>query len=177
MYIFGKRITIIAVSLFVVLSVLVICFAVVKTKTPDKQSPTEIPTSTGADLKIKIPDRYSVTEAQKCTRAIFGREYSVLVICDFDKDNLTLTSEKRITIDSNIAGRLVFNEDNVLCIVNTDTIYWFDEFSHSFNQKKTETGLNASAYSQRMDKLQQAVIKLWNDGSVNAVGSINWFSN
>lgn len=121
MYIFGKRITIIAVSLFVVLSVLVICFAVVKTKTPDKQSPTEIQTRTAADLKIKIPDRYSVKEAQKCTRAIFRREYSVLVICDFGKDNLTLTSEKRITIDSNIVGRLV---------------YWFDEFSHSFNQKK-----------------------------------------
>jgi len=139
-------------------------------------------TSNTLDTKLGTPifsddlSKMAFVETTKNDDTYENSNSTHLIICDIDLRSLELTQKTKVAIDSNIVGHLTFS-DNVVCFVNSDLVYWYDEVSGIFVEENIETNLrNASTDSERMKDLQQAVIDRWNDGSLNSVNSVNWLS-
>jgi hypothetical protein len=100
-----------------------------------------------------------------------------IITADFDDSNLKLQNIRSIKVTPEIAGYLTFDENNNICVVNSNLLLKYDEKKSSFIQYKITTDLRDSARdSKNFAELQTAITKYWGDDSLEKINSINWTS-
>jgi hypothetical protein len=113
----------------------------------------------------KLPESSDTKEAQR------------IITGNFDKSSLTLQNIRSIEVTPDIAGYLTFDENNNICVVNSNLLLRYDEKTSSFIQEKITTDLrNRASDSRNFADLQTAVTRYWGDDSLEKINSISWTS-
>jgi hypothetical protein len=105
------------------------------------------------------------------------KEAQRIITGSFDKSSLTLQNIRSIEVTPDIAGYLTFDENNNICVVNSNLLLRYDEKTSSFIQEKITTDLrNRASDSRNFADLQTAVTRYWGDDSLEKINSISWTS-